>query len=70
MPHFTQNITESLDEVAPLKTFTVRSHHKFGISEETKKLMVKRDNCRSQMNESQLKPKKSYRQNTKCFATR
>ena len=32
---FTQNITESLDEVAPLKTFTVRSHHKFGISEET-----------------------------------
>ena len=46
---FTSNITESLDELAPIKTFIVRSHHKFGVSEETKKLMIKRDNCRSQM---------------------
>ena len=43
---FNNLVMESLDEVAPYKTFTVKSHYKFGISEETKELMAKRDQTR------------------------
>ena len=39
---FTLNIQETLDEVAPYKTFTVKSQYKFGLSEKTKDLMTKR----------------------------
>ena len=46
---FTTNITKSMDEVAPIKTFYVKSHHKFEVTDEIKKLMTKRDNCRMQM---------------------
>ena len=35
-----------MDEVTPLKSFTVKSHYKFGISELTKKLMEARDKTR------------------------
>ena len=35
---FTQYIEEALDEVAPIKSFTVKSNYKFGLSEKTKKL--------------------------------
>ena len=35
---FTSNITEGIDEIAPVKTFTVKTHHKFGLSDATKKL--------------------------------
>ena len=38
---FSNNLNEALDEVAPFKTFTVRSHHKFGLSDETEKTMKK-----------------------------
>ena len=38
---------EALDEVAPFKTFTVKSHYKFGISEQTKILMEQRDRTRN-----------------------
>ena len=41
---FTKLITEALDEVAPVKTFSVRSHFRFGLSTETKELMQERDN--------------------------
>ena len=41
---FTKNIDEALDEVAPIKSFKVKSNYKFGISLETKKLMRQRDN--------------------------
>ena len=44
---FTSNITEALDEIAPVKTFTVKTHHKFGLSDATKKIMSERDNCRT-----------------------
>ena len=43
---FTKNITEALDEVTPMKSFTIRSHHKFGLSEVAKEMMKQRDNCR------------------------
>ena len=46
---FTKNITEALDEVTPMKSFTIRSHHKFGLSEVSKELMKQRDNCREKI---------------------
>ena len=32
---FTKLITESLDEVAPMKSFSIRTNHVFGLSEGT-----------------------------------
>ena len=46
---FTRNITEALDEVTPIKTFKIRSHHKFGLSEVTKELMKQRDDARERI---------------------
>ena len=43
---FTENINRALDSVAPVKTFTIRSNHKFGLSDSTKELMKKRDTTR------------------------
>ena len=40
---FNKNIEEALDEVAPVKTFIIRSQYKFGLSDDTKKLMHDRD---------------------------
>ena len=39
---FTDLITETLDEIARMKTFTVKSYYKFGLSAETKELMKKK----------------------------
>ena len=47
--NFDNLMQEALDEVAPLKTFKIRSHHKFGLSEHTKKLMKKRDIARKKI---------------------
>ena len=44
---FTSNINTSLDNVAPVKSFTVKSHYRFGLSEASKELMIKRDNARA-----------------------
>ena len=46
---FTKNVNEALDDLAPYKTFTVRSQFKFGLTEETKELMSKRDNIRKNL---------------------
>ena len=43
---FDKLIAETLDEVAPFRSFTVKSHYKFGLSDETKCLMQKRDQTR------------------------
>ena len=43
---FTDLSNEALDEVAPFKEFIVRSKHRFGLSEETKLLMEKRNEAR------------------------
>ena len=46
---FSNNMTEAIDEVAPFKTFTVKSNYKFGISPETKLLMKQRDDTREKI---------------------
>ena len=43
---FQEVLNLALDQIAPVKTFTVRSSHRFGFSEGTKELMSKRDNTR------------------------
>ena len=43
---YTELNTEALDICAPYKSFTIKSHYKFGLSDETKDLMLKRDNVR------------------------
>ena len=40
---FTRLVAESLDELAPMTNFTVKSKHIFGLSDETKSLMKQRD---------------------------
>ena len=49
---FTKNMEEALNEVAPFKSFKVTSHYKFGLSEETKELMSKRDSTRESIKTS------------------
>ena len=53
---FKDNITSALDEIVPIKNFTVavRSKHKFGLSNETKDLMQKRDQCRAEMKNASI----------------
>ena len=43
---FDEIIQEALDEIAPVKSFTVKSQYKFGLSTEAKTLMKKRDSAR------------------------
>ena len=43
---FDAKILAALNEVAPVKTFVVRSQHRFGLSDSTKELMKKRDKTR------------------------
>ena len=38
---FQENVMAALDQIAPIKTFKVRSKHKFRLSESTKELMKK-----------------------------
>ncbi len=46
---FNANAKKALDICAPLKTITVDSQYKFGLSEKTKALMSKRDYIRKKM---------------------
>ena len=46
---FSRNIEEALDEVAPIKTFTIRSQYKFGLTDSTKNLMHDRDVTRGRI---------------------
>ena len=46
---FTQNVTEALDEITPMKTFKIKSHHKFGLSEVAKEIMRQRDKSRGKI---------------------
>ena len=46
---YTELNIEALNKCAPFKTFKIKSHYKFCLSEETKDLMRKRDNIRLQM---------------------
>ena len=46
---FDKNVALALDEAAPMKSFTVRSNHRFGLSDSTKDLMKKRDKTRKEI---------------------
>ena len=37
--NFNKLISDALDEVAPIKSFTIKSHYKFGLSGDTKEMM-------------------------------
>ena len=54
---FTKLLISALDHVAPIKSFIVKSHYKFGISEETKDLMLKRDNTRLKIKNAEITEK-------------
>ena len=43
---FSELVHESLDEIAPIKTFSIKSNYVFGLSNKTKDLMKKRDAAR------------------------
>ena len=44
---FTDNVTEALDEMCPIKTIKIRSNYKFGLSDNTRSLIKSRDVTRS-----------------------
>ena len=46
---FSMLIDKALDEVAPIKSFKVKSNYRFGLSEKTKLLMQKRNQVRSEI---------------------
>ena len=46
-----------LDECAPLKSFKIRQHHKFGISDTTKALIQERDNARKEISKKSTQEK-------------
>ena len=50
-------MNSALDEVAPIKTFTVKSNYKFGISEDTKEIMKIRDSTRAKISKATTKEK-------------
>ena len=49
---FNEKIKLALDVVAPIKTFKIRSNHRFGLSEDTKAQMKKRDQTREAINKA------------------
>ena len=54
---FTEKTTRALDKVAPEKTFSISSNHRFGLSESTKELMRKRDRTRQSIHAASGKEK-------------
>ena len=49
---FNANIEKALEHVAPVKTFKIRSNHRFGLSDSTKELMRKRDKMKGSISEA------------------
>ena len=64
---FNKNIEMALDEVAPVKTFTIRSNHRFGLTDSTKELMKKRDFTRGQIKSASVQQKGVLLQQYKAF---
>ena len=68
---FNNAIKEALDEIAPVRTFKVRSHHKFGLSDHTKNLMKTRDLTRAGIQKASSKERpnlvKKYELSKKTF---
>ena len=47
-----EQITIALDECAPMKEFKIRRNHRFGLKEETRKMMKERDSLRKKIGKS------------------
>ena len=62
---FSLNINEALDDIAPYRTFTIKSGYKFGISEKTKQLMKDRDINRKRISQSKGQEKSTLQQKYK-----
>ena len=54
---FDKNIKAALDLASPLKSFKIRSNYRFGLSENTKELMKKRDKTRNAIKNAAKKEK-------------
>ena len=50
-------INQPLDEVAPIKTFKIKSQYRYGIYDSTKQLMKSRGNARQQIHKASTKSK-------------
>ena len=59
------DLNNNLDEVAPIKTFNIKSTFKFGLSESTKELIQKRDHTRSLIKNSTNQEKEFYSSSTR-----
>ena len=46
---FNKNVENALNEVAPVKTFKIRSNYRFGLSDSTKELYKRRDHTRGKI---------------------
>ena len=64
---FNTNVASALNRVAPVKSFKIRSNHRFGLSEGVKSLMKKRDSTRSQIARSSTQEKKALQQQYKVL---
>jgi len=64
---FDNNVKRALDLAAPVKTFKIRSNHRFGITEGTKGLMKKRDNVRNKIKKAKGQEKKNLLQQYKIL---
>jgi hypothetical protein len=67
---FNKNVALALDRVAPVKSFKIRSNHRFGLSESTKDLMKKRDSTRNSINKATPKEKQTLQKQYKALRNR
>jgi hypothetical protein len=67
---FDQNIQTALDQVAPVRSFKIRSNHRFGLSEEVKELMRKREKTRTEIRGASTKEKGVLLQQYKTLRNR
>jgi exonuclease III len=54
---FDRNIQAALDQVAPVRTFKIRSNHRFGLSDGVKELMKRREKARAEIRSASTKEK-------------
>ena len=67
---FNANVQAALDQVAPVKSFKIRSNHRFGLSESTRELMRKRDRTRNEIRRAANKEKATLIQQYKTLRNR
>ena len=67
---FNKNVALALDRVAPVKSFKVRSNHRFGLSESTKELMRNRDSTRHSIGNASTKEKQTLNKQYKALRNR